>query len=75
MEPILLTEDKNDVKDDNQLINKQPHQDKHKTAEKNVTARSHKHTAHRLEKVNESPARLEPTRYGDWEKNGRCIDF
>ncbi|HIF18620.1 MAG TPA: DUF1674 domain-containing protein [Cycloclasticus sp.] len=18
---------------------------------------------------------LEPTRYGDWEKNGRCIDF
>ena len=20
-------------------------------------------------------ARLEPTRYGDWEKNGRCIDF
>ena len=21
------------------------------------------------------PKRLEPTRYGDWEKNGRCIDF
>lgn len=21
------------------------------------------------------PNRLEPTRYGDWEKNGRCIDF
>jgi len=20
-------------------------------------------------------AGLEPTRYGDWEKNGRCIDF
>ena len=20
-------------------------------------------------------ARLDPTRYGDWEKNGRCIDF
>ncbi|WP_262378760.1 DUF1674 domain-containing protein [Luteimonas viscosa] len=19
--------------------------------------------------------RLDPTRYGDWEKNGRCIDF
>ncbi|HVB84953.1 MAG TPA: DUF1674 domain-containing protein [Rhodanobacteraceae bacterium] len=18
---------------------------------------------------------LDPTRYGDWEKNGRCIDF
>ena len=24
-----------------------------------------------------SPSRppLDPTRYGDWEKNGRCIDF
>ncbi len=22
----------------------------------------------------ERPA-LDPTRYGDWEKNGRCIDF
>ncbi|MGB8636244.1 MAG: DUF1674 domain-containing protein [Rhodanobacteraceae bacterium] len=21
------------------------------------------------------PKRLDPTRYGDWEKNGRCIDF
>jgi hypothetical protein len=21
------------------------------------------------------PAGLEPTRYGDWEKSGRCIDF
>ena len=24
--------------------------------------------------VPERPA-LDPTRYGDWEKNGRCIDF
>ncbi|MGE0651679.1 MAG: DUF1674 domain-containing protein [Alphaproteobacteria bacterium] len=25
----------------------------------------------------DSPAKdkLDPTRYGDWEKNGRCIDF
>ena len=25
----------------------------------------------------EAPGRpaLDPTRYGDWEKNGRCIDF
>lgn len=22
-----------------------------------------------------TPTRLDPTRYGDWEKNGRCIDF
>ncbi|MFT5173316.1 MAG: hypothetical protein ACI8W7_001491 [Gammaproteobacteria bacterium] len=21
------------------------------------------------------PAGLEPTRYGDWERNGRCYDF
>lgn len=21
------------------------------------------------------PEGLEPTRYGDWERNGRCIDF
>ncbi|MDQ7994805.1 MAG: DUF1674 domain-containing protein [Luteibacter sp.] len=24
-------------------------------------------------KVEKAP--LDPTRYGDWEKNGRCIDF
>lgn len=23
----------------------------------------------------ESKSPLDPTRYGDWEKNGRCIDF
>jgi hypothetical protein len=23
----------------------------------------------------ENRKRLDPTRYGDWEKNGRCIDF
>ncbi len=29
-----------------------------------------------LEKAEELPSRsVEPTRYGDWEKNGRCIDF
>ena len=26
--------------------------------------------------VEPAPAvRLDPTRYGDWERNGRCIDF
>jgi len=25
--------------------------------------------------VADKPVRLDPTRYGDWEKNGRCIDF
>lgn len=30
-----------------------------------------------LEKAREygGPKGLEPTRYGDWEKQGRCIDF
>jgi Protein of unknown function (DUF1674) len=30
-----------------------------------------------LEKVSEAggPKGLEPTRYGDWEKKGRCSDF
>ncbi len=23
----------------------------------------------------DSAERLDPTRYGDWERNGRCIDF
>jgi len=25
--------------------------------------------------VTEKKEPLDPTRYGDWEKNGRCIDF
>lgn len=25
--------------------------------------------------TNVETKRLDPTRYGDWEKNGRCIDF
>ncbi|MCB1869926.1 MAG: DUF1674 domain-containing protein [Gammaproteobacteria bacterium] len=34
-------------------------------------------TKERSEKVKEygGPKGKEPTRYGDWEKNGRCIDF
>ena len=28
-----------------------------------------------LKRAIDNPDRLEPTRYGDWEKNGRCIDF
>lgn len=27
------------------------------------------------ESTPEDSKRLDPTRYGDWEKNGRCIDF
>ena len=34
-------------------------------------------TAKTLERPKEigGPKGPEPTRYGDWEKNGRCIDF
>lgn len=28
----------------------------------------------KTKEINGRPG-LEPTRYGDWEKNGRCIDF
>lgn len=27
------------------------------------------------EEVSPKPVPRDPTRYGDWEKNGRCIDF
>ena len=27
------------------------------------------------EQTNKDQERLDPVRYGDWEKNGRCIDF
>lgn len=30
--------------------------------------------AHETEEIG-GPKGLEPTRYGDWERNGRCIDF
>ena len=41
-----------------------------------------KSTDHKDEKTTDGQAEiggrktgLDPTRYGDWEKNGRCIDF
>ena len=34
-----------------------------------------KHEQHRLVKEIGGPKGPEPTRYGDWEKGGRCIDF
>lgn len=33
-----------------------------------------KQEKHALAEKN-GPKGLEPTRYGDWEKSGRCIDF
>ncbi len=40
------------------------------------TANSSKNVPEKLkEKEYGGPSGLEPTRYGDWEKNGRCTDF
>ncbi|MGY6588450.1 MAG: DUF1674 domain-containing protein [Wenzhouxiangella sp.] len=39
---------------------------------------SHDETTRPVERPREYGGRkdgLDPTRYGDWEKNGRCIDF
>ena len=37
----------------------------------------HEHQRHRPGRTGETggPKGLEPTRYGDWERKGRCIDF
>lgn len=32
-------------------------------------------TAEKKAPLAREPSALDPTRYGDWEKNGRCIDF
>lgn len=31
--------------------------------------------AEKSESMPTEPKKPDPTRYGDWEKNGRCIDF
>ena len=47
--------------------------ERHNPLEKNHTPANQDATS----KVAETggPAGLEPTRYGDWERKGRCIDF
>ncbi|MFO1190099.1 MAG: DUF1674 domain-containing protein [Alphaproteobacteria bacterium] len=32
-------------------------------------------TAPKVQEIGGRKSGLDPTRYGDWEKNGRCIDF
>ncbi len=34
-----------------------------------------KDTATKVQEIGGRKKGLDPTRYGDWEKNGRCIDF
>ena len=38
-------------------------------------SRPHKDNPQQLPREYGGPKGKEPTRYGDWEKNGRCIDF
>lgn len=38
------------------------------------TDQDHSNTTNKPREIN-GPCGLEPTRYGDWERNGRCIDF
>jgi hypothetical protein len=47
---------------------------------KNIQNKRHKDESTQLQSVNKpkeigGPKGPEPTRYGDWEKKGRCIDF
>jgi len=40
-----------------------------------ATERREPDSAEGMPKETGGPKGPEPTRYGDWEKNGRCIDF
>ncbi len=42
---------------------------------KNLTTTNNQHKTSHTENKTKHPTRLDPTRYGDWEKKGRCIDF
>ncbi len=43
-------------------------------SEKETTTEDNKITPEKTKEINGRNG-PEPTRYGDWEKNGRCIDF
>jgi len=49
-------------------------EEKDQDVEKNHIDKSYGHSKKRPKEVGGRQG-LEPTRYGDWEKNGRCIDF
>ena len=45
------------------------------TADPGVPSAPPPDTAPKVEEIGGRKKGLDPTRYGDWEKNGRCIDF
>jgi len=54
------------------------HEDTPLTANADVDIKKNKRSRdEKLKRFQEigGPKGLEPTRYGDWERNGRCIDF
>jgi hypothetical protein len=57
-------------------MQQQPNLDSH-DADNGAVSEPAGETREQPESVKEygGPRGLEPTRYGDWEKNGRCIDF
>ncbi len=46
-----------------------------KTTSAAISGNSVQNTGPANASAGKNPARPDPTRYGDWEKNGRCIDF
>lgn len=44
------------------------------TTESTITKTNQSENTLQTKEIN-GPKGLEPTRYGDWEKKGRCIDF
>ena len=48
---------------------------KDKYEKNDVSGPSDEKVAPKTKKVIGGRDGLDPTRYGDWEKNGRCIDF
>ena len=44
-------------------------------SQENVDERKKSKSKNKKVVLAREPSTLDPTRYGDWEKNGRCIDF
>ncbi len=57
------------MKDNSKKINNKSNKDE------NVQKQAESTTIEIRPKEIGGPKGLEPTRYGDWEKKGRCIDF
>lgn len=49
--------------------------EKHQSADKNSNTSTSQKVATTHQTEHGGPKGLEPTRYGDWERNGRCTDF